>query len=299
MTPTPWILSAPATLVLLWGPETSDASVLKLALVELIVRGDLVLETATTSGWFGRSRSSYQVKRGAAFGAERSSALRVVRDALSESRVPGLPAPSISIPELGQRVFTQHMQKARSWRGNRYRQTGLGYMRASVLPELVAGGLFEERAPHGRWQFGKATEWDLAPGGEATLADLRARLDTCRTAFPGMVQTSPAEAYRFVTSAGTIVLLARQLAWSYRQLSAWVGHERRQGREPDAGLPEAQYRRDQVAVEASRLRLDDLARGFGPEGELTVDDVFQIVSDEIDRGYMRLRRGGWWFGFGE
>ena len=294
-----WPLSAPATLVLLWGPETSDPWALKLALVELIVRGDLVIEAATGSRWFGGSSSIYHVKRGATPSTAHPSALSVVLDALPVSRVPGIPDPTISLPDLGKRVFTRHMQKTRSWRGSRYRQTGPGYMRVSVLPELQGGGLFEERVPRGRWQFGKVTEWDLAPAGEAALAGLRMRLDTCRNAFPDMVRTRPADAWRFLMAAGSAVLLARQLAWSYRELLFWVVDERRQGRDPAAGLPEARYWRDQSAVEASWLRLEDLARGFGPAGELTVDDVFQIVSDEIDRGYMSLRRGGWWFGFGE
>lgn len=295
----PWPLTAPATLVLLWGPETSDAWALKMALVELIVRGDLVVEAATASRWFGSFRSSYHVKRGATAAAGRPSALTAVLYTLPEPHVPGLPAPSISLPDLGKRVFTQYMQKTWRWRGTRYRQTGPGYMRDSVIPELHEAGLFEERAPSGLWQFGKVTEWNLAPAGEAVLADVRQRIDTCVNEFPDMVQARPADAYRFLVAAGTIVLLARNMAGSYRQLSAWVTDERRQGRDPATHLPEAHYWRDQAAIAASRLPLHDLARGYGPAGELTVDDIFQIVSDEIDRGYMRLRRGGWWFGAGE
>jgi hypothetical protein len=257
-----WDLSAPASAVLLWGPEVAERRVLTLAIRELIAAGTLVVVDGTTYGLWGRSAVGLAWSGRPVPPLGRS--LRAVWDACSAIPYEGTGVP---VRRLAYAVFGR----------------GPGYVQGEVLPELEGRGLYT-RERHKRLGVIPTTRWVLTPEGAALRADLIARMAIGQGRFGGWVATDPGTARDFVAAAGPSFLLVSSLWPEVRHLR-WALTRR--------GDTESA----EDAVAARRLNgrdRDDRPRPAGPAaGTAELDPLEALdvaVRAEIDEDVDRAHR---------
>lgn len=269
------VLSLPALVALLWGPETSDTWAVKMALLELVVSGDIVLAGQPASGVPRFVDKDLRIKRGDTGRRRYPAALQVVMDGLPLGRS----SPEVGVNALVKRILTRYMEESGPrWR-RAWRRTGNGFQIEAVYPELGRLGLLV----HGTSQsFGRHREtWLLTDAGFQAFTDERAVVHFGADGLVKMVRLNPPAAAEFVDRHGTTLLLVRGLASTFRLLDGQIGETGLNGRESAGG---------------GRIGLANLAKRFGPAPGVDVDGVFHLLNMEVDRVFHRLTRGAWVFG---
>jgi hypothetical protein len=297
-----WELSAPESLVLLWGPETGDAWAVKVALLELIVRRVLRLATAEDRRFFLFSSYPHILAPGIRLDPSAGRPLRMPIEVYPKPRTYADGTFGVPVETLAQAVFTRNWRRVRTrpW-SVKLDRSGGGYVQAKVLPALLDRGLFErDRSTH----LGLITtsRWVLTAAGSTALADLRALMETGRRSFPAWLDHDPARARTYVERARAALLL----------LGGWepLLARFRQGR-PDGGdtgwrstgppsVDDRGFARADRNWDTDPFTLDALAGCFGPGPLDTIDVAFHTISAGVDRAWDALhRRGGFLLAGGE
>src|SRR5215207_6922625 len=110
----PWRLSAPESLVLLWGPDTGDAWALKVGLLELVVRRALVLKAVEHHRVFRPARPVNVLALGEPLDSAAPRPLRIIVEAYS--MVPRRTSDQNGVPvdRLAQAVLTRYFLQIRT-----------------------------------------------------------------------------------------------------------------------------------------------------------------------------------------
>jgi hypothetical protein len=278
-----WRLSAPESLVLLWGPDTGDPWTLKVALLDLVVRRTLRLSTAERPRLL-RSPARVNVLSAAEL-ADPSlpRALQAVMEAYSGTRQ--VLSDGVPVVDLATAVFTRRFRQTRTgFLRKRWDRTGGGYVRTEVLPELERCGYYT-RLVVSELAIFSSPHWRLTSTGEAALAELRRITAVGRGAFPEWVERDPELALSFVERAGPAILILGGVAPLLRRLRD------RSGADGGSGLG---WARDPFSAA-------ELAGSFGPGPDDDLDTAFFALTADVDRAWSNLDRnsGGMFSAGGE
>ena len=279
-----WTLSAPESLVLLWGPDTGDAWAVKVALLELVVREAYRLRAQPRRRLLRGTTAIDILIPALALDTSVGHPLRIVCDVA--------PAPTISIGgdtgiparDVARALLTRNFRRVRvrPWR-RAWDSAGGGYVAADVLPALAARGLYTR--DHTIWiGASERRQWVLSPAGVAALEELRAMMATGRGAFPQWAANDPPRAVRYLDLAGPSLLLLGGLAPSLERLS----------RHAASGAGD-----DWPALgdlEAGLTALDALAGTLGPGPTDGLDAAFVAISADVDRAWDEVHRHDALFG---
>lgn len=196
-----WRFSAPEAYALLNGSRAKGEQVLRLALLELIVRGRLRLRMA---------RSILRLQTPALYAGQDGSAHLT--------------------PALEELLRLRDRRARRSWRadGRVYvgdlaksacakHTTSWGFMEQRVLVPLEARRLYRRRTVH-RLGFIPDREWEPTAAGEETATGLRKDLALGERDFRGWTDRDRSRALRYLDLMGPAVLLAPRLYPDIRRL---------------------------------------------------------------------------------
>lgn len=268
-------LTLPAQVALLWGPETTNTWATKMAILELVVRGDLVLVSRPPIGNVPMLDLDIRVGRDATHHYQLPTALQVVVDCLPIGR----DEPEVSLPTLVQLVLTRYLEPSGPrWRRS-WRPIGEGYQVETVYPELIRHGLVT-RGFKGTLVL-KRHAWLLTDEGFQAFSVARSVVLAATEQLPALAKRDPERAADFVNRHGTTLMLVRGLVPIFRTLASRIS-------EADAAVGR---RRDQP------VGLTHLARSFDPVLGNDIDGVFQLISVEVDRVSQQLSRRSWVFAF--
>lgn len=271
----PWRLSAPGSLVLLWGPETRDALALSIAILEVAVRNGCRLHRVMRP-WWQFFRPDALVLIGyidpATFPTQ---SLRAVRDALPPPRQYGDGVTGIPVDEIGKHFleFTRIITNT-SDTGVKTFDLHKGYVDGVVLPELEELRIY---VPERKRGWFASTMWVLTEEGRGMLEVLQQIMLFGRTSFADQVDVNPQRAREFVDLAGSAVLLVRGLGKSYRRLWKQLGRNCPPHRSVASG---------------STISLQLLAGWQVSELGDDLDKALYSIVAELNRVWGKPRRGG-------
>jgi hypothetical protein len=275
-----WKLSAPESVVLLWGPETGDAWTLKVALLELIVRKVLRLVSVKHRRLLIFPTRSNVLIRGPGRIPPASRSLRAVLDAYPTPRI--YPDGTVGVPvdRLAREVFARYLRGGSVREGEiTWSWPGGGYVQAVVLPALERRGLYaRERSERAGGPF----RWGPTVEGLDALEELRALVATGRESFGEWAQRDPGRARTYVATAGPALLLLGGLTPSLQRLQQWASGRQDAG---VAGKPEPE-------PDGDALSLDALAGTSDPNAADGLDATFSTLSEDVDRAWQLLHGGG-------
>jgi hypothetical protein len=258
-----WELSAPESQMLLWGPETGDAWVLKQAILDLVVRRDLRLVTVPDRRLLVFAKRTDVLVRARPIEAPAPRALSAVTAAFPTTRTYGDGTTGAPVDKVARAVF------------GRYQKDG-GFGNAIVLPALEQRGLFRGTQTSRSIVYAKTT-WALTPEGLAALEELRTIMATGRALLPGWVDRDPNLARRFVELAGPALLLHSGLTPMLQHLRRWAADQ------PD-GQPDPAIRG------GDPYSLAALTGAFGPGPADGLDAAFAAISLGVDRAWKAFQR---------
>ncbi len=269
--PSTWNLSAPESLVLLWGPQTGDTWTLSLAFLELAVRHNLRLQTV-------RRREFLFLKRECLFlvgqvpwdepHPEPIAAVLAAYPFYKEFANGGLGFP---VREASHLLFgpdalrkAKHPLQARP---------GNVFVRKHVMPGLQQRGLYTSGDP--------LLTPALTPEGKDRLLQLQSLIDTGRRLATGAAGIGPSRALEYVNAAGSALLLVRRLPTALRQLLNRDGSTRAGGQAFHTAAPVRSE--DQGRVQLEPIAIDALLRPIGPGPEDDLDQALYAITTEIER----------------
>lgn len=289
-----WRLSAPESSVLLWGPETRDREVLKLALLELVVRKALRLVSVQERRLYFWTKRTNVLTVDPPVARRPSRSLQAVIDAHPRLFSYSNGTFGAPIEAWARAVF------------ERYRQRG-GYVQAEVLPALEERGFFTREQSMRLGMFA-STQWMITPAGESASEELSGLLDTGRVLF-GLNTTGsgaareapdPAQVRAYVDAAGAALLLLRgHYPEIRRQLGRASGRRIGGNHERHVDGPivvfvggELWWPEDEARVapseptdaDAGPLEIDDLAENLGPEPFDGIDGAYDAIDAGVDSG---------------
>lgn len=269
-----WELTAPESYVLIYGPKAGEGQPFKLALLELVADGHLILTEAEGSVLFGlRRKSAALLTPGPERRPPRSRSLSALLDLLG-----GMPAVTTRDGQTGVPVMKLAHEARRKYRWL------AGYAVSEVAPALESRGLFERRERPVLGLFG-TPRWEVTRAGRDARDALERRLDLGEDHFASWVDKDPARALAFLGIAGSSVLLMRGIHPHIRRL--------REQHDPAAGpalLPaHGGLLDDATDAEAGYAPVaPDLAGPDLPISDLSVfdglDAVFSSVDFNVDAG---------------
>lgn len=286
--PYPWRMSAPESLILLWGAETGDAWAVKMALLELLVRRSLTLSCVERQRILRSPQPVHLLSAG--IGRDRIDArpLRFVLDVHAMSQASSPNAPGVAVERLTTRLFTHHFRPVRSgfWR-RRWDRSGGGFVSAVIMPSLEQQGIFvqEESVRLGLFP---SKRWALTTQGIAKREELQRFTAFGHQHFGRCVQDDPERAASFIERAGPALLLLGGIAPLVQKLSHGQGRSANDGWQTDHSSPN--WNGDPFTVAM-------LAGSFGPGPHDDLDTAFHVLSVDVDRAWEEMhRRSGVVFG---
>ncbi|MCC6792158.1 MAG: hypothetical protein IT336_10745 [Thermomicrobiales bacterium] len=274
--PYPWRLSAPESLVLLWGPEAGNAWALKVALLELVVRRVLRLSSVERSRLFRSPEQVNMLGPGEQTDWPAPRPLVAVLDVYAGTRPP---ADGVSVVALATAVFRRNVRRVRTgFLRHRMDRTGGGYVDADVLTVLERQGYYTPESA-ARLGLVRSTRWHLTPSGERARDELKQFMALGRSAFPDWVTSEPELARSYVERAGPAMLLLGGVAPLLRSLHAQERTRRRDERDDGFGL------------RGNPFQAAALAGSFGPEPNDDLDAAFFAISEDVDRAWRDHQQG--------
>ena len=260
---TRWQLSAPESYVLLNGAAASGREAFKLALVELVTRGTLVLRQIEGSKpLMGKAKKVSVLTEG----GKPAPADRPLR-ALMET-FQSLPAESFSDGTRGVRV-----EKLAEAARKRYKAIGR-YVPVDVLPSLLDGGFF--RTEQHKVMFVISRERQvLTEKGEQAKMELQQLMGIGRSRLREMVDREPAQALAYLGLAGAGVLLMSDIFPDLQRLFG-LGH---MAEGAEAGWIATSALGDSDQRELSFEGLDFDFSAFDSLG-----DAFDSIDSSVDAG---------------
>ena len=268
-----WSLPAAESMVLLWGPDTGDPWVLKVALLELVVRRCFAVSTTEKRRFLRSPKPVHMFTKVGAVDPSPSPPLLAIDSAYHLlAQTPGVQG-GVPLRLLASTILNQRRQKMRTGLFKRRNNQGTaGFVRSQVLPELQRQGLFRVGAdPH--VPSLDLTRWWLTTEGLARLNELVRLNDIGRNALPGWVNTNPALAREYVERAGSSLLLLGGIPSILR------------------GMRD----RNESATRGARnnpFSVESLSGTFGSYPPYDLDHVFFLISGEVDRAWQDLSRDG-------
>lgn len=215
----PWTLPAPESLVLLWGPETSEVAALKHAILDLIAREALVLSTVEERRLLVLKRPVNVLSPGRFAHSVTEPALAVLSLAGTRPKTYANGVSGVPVKQAASVALSRYRRKTRIKIGPlRVREPSGGYVRDVVLPALESRGLFQ-RVSQSAVLGGPTITWELSPAGERELDVLRRLTMFERDHFARWVATDPEPARLFVERAGPAVLLMPDVMAKLPQLA--------------------------------------------------------------------------------
>ena len=277
-----WRLSAPESLVLLWGPDTGDAWALKVGLLELVVRQALVLKAVDRRRVLRPARRVNVLALGEPLESSATRALRIIIETYPMASGRTDDVNGIPVDRLAHAVFARHFRQVRTgFLRRRWERSGGGYVSTEVLPDLEQRGLYEREAA----LFGSKT-WTLTANGAKELERLRRFMAAGRESFGTWVEHQPDLAKEYVERAGTSILLLGGVAPLLRRLqerTAKNGDDWRIQRSPGMPPPSGSSRLLTAAA---------LAGVFGPGALDDLDAAFFALSGGVDQAWQSVHDGG-------
>ncbi|MEQ1843317.1 MAG: hypothetical protein ABL994_23170, partial [Verrucomicrobiales bacterium] len=226
----PWRLSAPESLVLLWGPETGDPWAVKVAMLELVVRRCFAIATIEKRRFLRSPVTIQMFTKVSALDQSLARPLKVVDDAYQLLAKTSRDEGRVTVYSLATKLLSYRRQKVRTGLFRRRVDRSAGsYVRSEVLPELQRQGLFRTESDF-RMPSLDLTKWWLTAEGSTRLDELIRLNDAGRNSLPEWVKTEPALARRYVEQAGTSVLLLGGIPTLLRGLREGKGANPREGR---------------------------------------------------------------------
>jgi hypothetical protein len=272
--PRRWELSAPESGVLLWGPQTRSGEALKLALLELVVRQVLRLESVRERRLAIFSRTVTVLAPGPGRDQPSGRTLRGVLEATPPARTYPDGTTGAAVAQWARAVVA------------RYQRSG-GYAQAEVLPALEQRGLYR-RERYRRLGLFEASRWTLTPEGMSALAELKALLDQARALFGLGTLADPAAVRSHFERTGAAVLLLPGLFPQIRL---------RQGQGPEGTTDAGSFvlvdihlgggderPSDETEPGGDPFDLDALAGVFGPGPLDGLDAAFAAIDAGVDSG---------------
>ena len=203
-----WPLSAPESLVLLWGPDTGDTWALSLAILEIAVRHDLGLRTVTRRSMLFFRTNTLVLTGPLTLSQIAGTPLRALFPAHPlqlryDGGVTGVPLESIAMPLVAPEVVRTARKRTRI-------RSGPVYVPKHVIPALVQRGLYTYDLP--------TLPPVMTDDGKVALAELRHLLAIGRETLPSLVEHDPTTAWRYLDRAGSALLLVRGLPLVVKRL---------------------------------------------------------------------------------
>lgn len=277
----PWELTAPESYALLHGPRGEYGThAFKLALIELIARGNISLTKGEEGGFFKHTSILFL---GACKTCRRpeSRVLTVLLDLLDNTDGRTLPNSEVAVPMA---KFVRAARKKYGWPG--------GYTEVEVMPVLAARGLCERQErriwmPFGIWR------WQTTSSGKRAVEALEDTMSLGYQRLREWMVDDQEQALRFLDFAGSAVLLMRSL---HREVSGFLGERRESTGGPvqhalDETVPE-QQRRD---IERELNSLDEAnfsSLNFPFYADVGTFDSLDSVFSAIDFGLTGGHDGG-------
>lgn len=289
-----WQLSAPESSVLMAGPGSRDRDVLKLALMELVVRKTLRLVSIKERRLYFWSKRTNVLTVDPHVTRPPSRSLQAVIDAHPRLRSYADGTFGASVETWARTVF------------DRYRQRG-GYVQAEVLPALEERGFFTRQQSTRLGMFA-STQWMITAAGESALEELSRLLETGRVLFglntmgfgPAREQPDPAEVRAYVDAAEAAILLLRghysEIRHQLGRVSDRGDYEQRIGGTfvvaagGEQSSSEDEDSRDSVVSSEpsdsneAPLDIDALAANLGPGPFDGIDSAYDAIDADVDSG---------------
>jgi hypothetical protein len=281
-------MSAPESLVLLWGAETGDAWAVKMALMELVVRRALILSRVERRRFLRSPQLVHLLALGIRRDQISAQPLRVVLDMHSLSYTSNATENGVPVDRLATRLFTHHFRAVRSsfWRRRWDRSAG-GFVTAEILPSLEQQGIFA-REESVRLGLFPSKRWALTPQGIAKREELQRFTSFGHRHFGRCVKEDPMRAASYIERVGPALLLLGGIAPLVQQLY----HGQATSTEYSWGTDLANPNWD-----GDPFTTPMLAGSFGPSPGDDMDTAFHVLSVDVDRAWEDLhRRGGFVFG---
>jgi hypothetical protein len=277
---TPWPLSAPESLVLLWGPETGDVQPLQIGLLELVARGYLDFVLAERRSLFGLIRQTWHAVRPCVAHPTLPEPLGLLVHA---TRGHGSAVP---VQALADQVLRRQVKYVPRWSGGGFRPvlTGKGYVWQVILPALAERGHYARTSvPAG--DMAPWWRWDITPAGLAALEAARDLVQDGQEHFAGWVTRDRDQAWDYLARAGSVALLVQNLLPDVRQLVA----------ADPSGAAAAGFQA--LSIASSPATTDPVALPGLPLGAYlhdwpvgNLDQVSWLIARDIEAAWSDLRR---------
>jgi hypothetical protein len=261
-------LSLPAQVALLWGPEDFEVWAKKMAVMELVVRGDLELAFRDSIGTRLGFKPNLRVRRGKVGRSPLPASLQPMVECLP------IVAGKTEVPlrSFLKCVLTRYQVLDGPPRRRAWRPIGGGYLVETVHPELLRHGLIVQGSTS--YQFAPPGRWQLTDVGQQAFSTARAVVAAGQEQLPAMARHDPERAVNFINQHGTTLILVRGLVPTFTLLAAQAWK-----------LPTGFATRVDGAV-----GLTELARPYAPQMGNDIDGVFRLINvevDEVHRGFSR------------
>jgi hypothetical protein len=289
-----WELSAPESQMLLWGPETGDAWVVKLAIMELVVRRVLRLVSVPDRRLLFFSKRTTVLVPALRLDDAAGRALTAVVVAFPKTRTYPDGTAGVSVERAARAVFSHYLKSGSvQVQGLTWSWSSGGYGKAVVLPALEQRRLYR-REQSSRLGLFPSTTWVLTAEGLAALEELRRIMAIGRGHFAGWVKADPARARSFVDLAGPALLLQGGLTPLLRQLQQWAATHGEKPPKPTGlgGGFRSDAEQGRVPVAGPVFGLAVLAGVFGPGPLDGLDAAFYAIADDVDRAWNAILGSG-------
>ncbi len=282
-----WELPAPESQMLLWGPETGDAWLVKQAIMELVVRRVFRLASVPDRRLLFFSKRTNVLIPLHLLDDASSRALLAVTMAFPKARRYADGTIGVPVEQVARAVFSQFRKDGsiqvqwEVWSWSRG-----GYGKSVVLPALERRGLYR-REQSKRLGLFPVTTWILTDEGFEALEELRRIMATGRDQFAGWVTADPAKAKAFVELAGPAILLLGGIGPLLQSLHQSVASE---AAPPEAstgwgGGFRSDAERGPIPFPVNAFGLAALAGAFGPGPLDGLDAAFYAVAEDVDRAW--------------
>ena len=267
-----WQLSAPESYVLQNGPSASGREAFKVALVELVARGSLVLKTVEgPKPLLGRAKDvSVLVQGGKAPPPERP--LGVVHELLQR------------VPETTFRDGTRGVPVEKLAEAARKRYGAIGrYVAVDVLPSLVMRGLYARETYKVLLIFSRE-RYVPTPSGEQAKLDLERWMGVGKEQLSGLVDQDPTRALAYLGLAGAGVLLMSDSFPDLQRLRDRVGSS-----DGDVGstswiVTTGGSDDDRLDLDFGGLDLSGMSLDFDLSAFDSLDSAFDAIDSGVDAG---------------
>ena len=268
-TGTSWTLSAPASLVLLAGEDASDQEVIRLMLLEMVVRRMLKLSVTHGRKLLIFSKRTYLLSSGINAQRRADGPLERVVELMPAMTSRTYKDGAAGIPvRLFVRSMIEKMLLSTFTPGSIQEQWFWpeSFMEAEILPDMADSGLFA----CGEWAPGADRQCEYTESAQELINTLWGIIEQGRRDFAHWVANDAQKAVEFVARAGAAMLLMPVLAPEVRKLYQQV-----------------RYQVSQRHMQGT-FGLAALAESFGPGKDDGYDTASYLLAEEIDRAWSEL-----------